>query len=92
MIASPDDRVHDSSTAQALGIAEYKNPYSARDLTLEGACGKIRQFCLERKEEDGKVTYRVKRDMITTTKYSVKCIAVMYNGVTLSHEQTRTYM
>ena len=53
LAASPDDRVQDPDALQPLGIAEYKNPFSARDLTLSEACENLKTFCLERQEEEG---------------------------------------
>ena len=61
LAASPDDKVYDPNAAQSLGVAEYKNPYAARDFTLQEACDTIKTFCLERQEENGQVTYRLKR-------------------------------
>ena len=62
LAASPDDKVHDpSSTPQSLGLAEYKNPYAARDFTLPEACHRVKTFCLERREENGKDTYSLKK-------------------------------
>ena len=34
LAASPDDEVYDSSAESPLGLAEYKNPYSVRNMTL----------------------------------------------------------
>jgi len=51
LAASPDDKVYDPNAAQSLGVAEYKNPYTARDLTLQEACDTIKTFCLERREK-----------------------------------------
>ena len=59
--ASPDDKVLDPSASQPFGIAEYKNPYSARDLTLNEACHATKAFCLEMQEHNGNVTYKLKR-------------------------------
>ena len=56
LAASPDDRVFDPTATPQSGLAEYKNPYSVRDKTLEEAC-KISSFCLEKKENG----YRLKR-------------------------------
>lgn len=44
LAASPDNKVHDPSASPSLGIAEYKNPYSARDLSLAEACDQIIYF------------------------------------------------
>ena len=38
LAASPDDKVYNRHAAQAMCIAEYKNPYVARDFTLQEAC------------------------------------------------------
>ena len=61
LAASPDDKVYDPNAAQALGIAEYKNPYAARDFTVQEACDKVKSFCLEKQEEAGEVMYTLKR-------------------------------
>ena len=61
LASSPDDKVYDPTATQTLGVAEYKNPYIARDLTLQEASDKTKQFCLERQEEKGQVTYKLKR-------------------------------
>ena len=59
LAASPDDRVHvlDQETFPQWGLVEYKNPYSARHMTLEEACQKISSFCLEKKGD----TFSLKR-------------------------------
>ena len=61
LAATPDNRVHDPSVPQAIGLAEYKNPFSARDLTLCEACDTMPTFCLKKHEEGGQVTYQLKR-------------------------------
>ena len=61
LAASPDDRVHDPSLSPSWGLAEYKNPYSARQMTLEEACTHVTSFCLEFKEIEGMKQYRLKR-------------------------------
>lgn len=48
MAASPDDHVHDPDSDNPEGLAEYKNPYSARSYTISEACEKLSHFCLER--------------------------------------------
>ena len=58
--ASPDDRAIDSLAAQSRGIVEYKNPFSVRDLTLPEACDQVKSFCLEKQEEMGQLTYKLK--------------------------------
>lgn len=59
--ASPDGKVLDPSASKPDGIVEYKNPYSARDLSLEEACCTKKLFCLEKLEDNGKVTFKLKR-------------------------------
>ena len=59
LAASPDDKVTGPDAPQPLGIAEYKNPFSVRDLTMSQACDN-EMFCLERREE-GQITYKLKR-------------------------------
>ena len=58
--ASPDDRVTDPSATPPLGLAEYKNPYSARNMSLSEAC-KSKTFCLQKEEKDGEPIYSLKR-------------------------------
>ena len=43
--ASPDDRVIDPDSPVPNGLAEYKNPYAAKDLTIPEACKKINNLC-----------------------------------------------
>ena len=57
LAASPDDRVLDPLANPPCGLAEYKNPFSAKDLTLSEACKTVPSFCLEKIED----TYRLKR-------------------------------
>lgn len=78
LAASPDDTVHDPNAAQSLGVAEYKNPYAARDLTLHEACKKFKNFCLERQEKNGQVTYKLKRrhDYYYQTQCQMYCCKV----------------
>ena len=48
LAASPDDLVYDAGSSPQWGLAEYKNPHSARNMTLEEAC-KMPSFCLQGK-------------------------------------------
>ena len=50
--ASPDDRVIDPDSAITNGLAEYKNPYTAREFTISEACEKLPYFCLEKSRVD----------------------------------------
>ena len=56
LAASPDDQVHDMESSLSWGLAEYKNPFSVRNMTLEEACN-APSFCLEKKGD----TYTLKR-------------------------------
>ena len=58
LAASPDNRVLDPEAEDPHGLAEYKNPYSARNLTILEAVEKLPNFCLERDET---LTFRLKR-------------------------------
>lgn len=58
--ASPDARVNDPTHVPSDGLAEYKNPYSARKKSLDEAC-KTKTFFLQRKEQNGEVKYILKR-------------------------------
>ena len=55
LAASPDNLVHDPSMDNPNGIVEYKNPYSARDMSLMEAAEQTKDFCLK-KGEDGRLT------------------------------------
>ena len=61
LAASPDGKVHDPNAAKSLGLLELKNPYAARDLALQEACEKIKTFCLKKQQQNGQVTYKLKR-------------------------------
>jgi hypothetical protein len=60
--ASPDDRVQDPTVTPPKGLAEYKNPYSARLMTLLEACSKLKSsFCLEKYDANGIPKFRIKK-------------------------------
>lgn len=59
--ASPDDRVSDPDSAMVNGLAEYKNPYAAREHTIAEACEKVPSFCLEKCQTGENVSYRLKK-------------------------------
>ena len=40
LAASPDNRVHDPTADPNQGLAEYKNPFSVRHMTISEACDK----------------------------------------------------
>ena len=61
MAASPDDRVHDPSVNSHYGLAEYKNPYSVKNMTLSQACQSSKTFCLQVNENNGITSYTLKR-------------------------------
>lgn len=46
LAASPDDLVYDPTASPPNGLAEYKNPYTSRNLTIAEACGTQKGFCL----------------------------------------------
>ena len=50
----------DNNVTHPTGLVEIKNPYSTRQLTLTEACNSS-TFCLEQKQRDGQVAYRLKR-------------------------------
>lgn len=58
--ASPDDRVLDPDSAIPHGLAEYKNPYTAREFSISEACEKLTSFYLEKITTDP-VTYKLKK-------------------------------
>ena len=53
------------------GLAEYKNPFSVRHLTIEEAC-EVPHFCLEEKEDSKK-----RPQLRTTIKLNGSCIQAM---------------
>ena len=57
LAASPDNKVHDPSATPPYGLAEYKNPHSAKQLTIPEACQQLKNFCLEKTENN---TYQLK--------------------------------
>ena len=57
LAASPDDKVHGPSATPPCGLAEYKNPHSAKQLTVPEACEQLKNFCLEKTENN---TYQLK--------------------------------
>ena len=70
LAASPDNRVLDPSVHPTAGLVEYKNPFSARDMTLLEACNKA-TFCLKKNEKEGQITYELKRQH--DYYYQVQC-------------------
>ena len=60
LAASPDSRVDDPSETPTSGLAEYKNPFVARDMTLSEACTKP-TFCLRMNNIEGEVKFQLKR-------------------------------
>ena len=50
LAASPDDYVYDEKSSPQLGLDEYKNQYSVRNLTVEQAC-KYHPFAWEKSGE-----------------------------------------
>ena len=56
LAVSPDNKVHDPS-ATPYGLDEYKNPYSAKQLTIPEACRQLKNFYLEETEKN---TYQLK--------------------------------
>ena len=62
LAATPDDQVYDPTALPPQGLAEYKNPYAARLMTVSEACEQLKgRFCLERYNNNGTHAYRLKR-------------------------------
>ena len=57
LAASQDDKVHDPSATPANLLVEYNNPHSAKPLTVPEACQQLKNFCLEKTENN---TYQLK--------------------------------
>ena len=94
LAASPDDRVNDPSSVQSQSVAEYKNPFAAKDLTLEEACDKINaKYSAWRGVDKMANKHSNSRSgTIITSRCSVKCIVVTSIGVTLYNIPTKSYM
>lgn len=56
LAASPDNRVYDPKATPSDGLAEFKNPFSARNMKLSEACEK-KTFCLQKVTQD---SYKLK--------------------------------
>ena len=67
LAASPDSTVHDLSTTPPSGLVELKNPYSAKDMTVEEYSSN-RSSCLNMRE-DGKCELKRGHDYF----YQVQC-------------------
>ena len=61
LAASSDNKVDNPKVLQPLGVAECKSTYAARDLFLHEACNTLNSFCLQRQEQKGQVTNKLKR-------------------------------
>ena len=46
LAASSDDRVHDPLATDPHGLAEYKNPWGARNISIREAASTISHFCV----------------------------------------------
>ena len=67
--ASPDNRVSDPDSAMATGLAEYKNPYAAKEFTISEACEKVKSFCLEKCTTKDKYQLKKRHDYF----YQMQC-------------------
>ena len=81
LAASPDDRVHDQ-TSPPHELSEYKNPSSAKDMTIEEACTQIKGFYIKNKtitNPDGKkMKYKhlhSKKKLVNLTQILVTVVA-----------------
>ena len=91
LAASPDGVVRDpNNVTHPTGLVEIKNPYSTRQLTLTEACNSS-TFCLEQKQRDGQVAYRLKRNMTIITRYSVSYTVQTRHGAISWKERRRSY-
>ena len=84
LAASPDDQVYDPTTFPPQGLAEYKNPYAARLMTISEACKQLKgSFCLERYDNNGAHTYRLKQRHNYYFQVQCQLYCKINNGVTL---------
>lgn len=63
MAASPGDQVYDPNVSHSQGLAQYKNSYAAKVMSISEACKKKLkgQFCLEEYEKNDTSAYRLKQ-------------------------------
>ena len=88
----------DPTTTPDIGLVEYKNPYSARNLTISEACLKINKKIKKNKIKKTSV-WRAKevvtnssKNMTIIIRYSVSYTAQIQGGVIMSYEQRKIFM
>lgn len=59
--ASPDARVQDPRYSPLDGLAEFKNPYASRNLTIDEACVSKTLKFLQKQERNGEVSYSLNK-------------------------------
>ena len=69
LAASPDGLVHDPTEDAPHGLVEFKNPYSARNISLREAAVKIKGFCLQYNSSMDKLQLKDKHDYF----YQIQC-------------------
>ena len=82
--ASPDRLVYDLASDPPDRLAEFKNPYSARNVTIDEAVKKVKTFVFVTAVTRNS---SFKKTMTIITKSSVPCIARIISGMTLLSRQ-----
>ena len=84
LAASTNDKVHDPSATPPYGLAEYKNPHSAKQLTIPEASQQLKTFALRRQR---KTPTNSNERMNTTIRFNASSTAQILSGVILLYTQ-----
>jgi len=71
--ASPDRMVHDPTSDPPDGLVELKNPYSARNMTLDEAVRKLKNFCLHRNKTTQQLQLKENHDYYYQMQCTMYC-------------------
>ena len=70
--ASPDGLVQDPQHSSSEGIVEFKNPYTARNMTIQDAIKNLKDFCLKQ-DQDGLITLRTSHNYYYQVQTTMMC-------------------
>ena len=91
LATSPDGRVNDSTAHPPLGLVEFKNPYSFREMTLLQASQSKKPFAWKKKRKKETLLFLSNDGMIIFFKYNVRCTVKIESGVILFCAQKKSY-
>lgn len=72
LAASPDGLVEDSKCDTPEGIVELKNPYTARDMSIQEAVQQLKDFCLKC-DKDGLISLRTSHNYYYQVQATMLC-------------------